>query len=74
MINTFTAASIFMQTVWRQRRNALLNGSFSLRPEIKKEMVLSSIESTDLIVQEAKADKIAIFTSSFPSVKVSFTS
>lgn len=60
-------ASVFLQTACRQRKNTLLKVSFSLRPEAKKETKLSSMESADLTAQEAKADKIAIFTSSFPA-------
>lgn len=64
---TFMTASSFLQMACKHRRNALLKVSFSFSPETKKEIKLSSTESADLTAQQANADKITIFTSSFPA-------
>lgn len=56
----------FLHTIRRQRRCPLLRVSFSLRPAARKETKLGWIASDDREAQEATADKIESFTSSFP--------
>lgn len=51
----------------RQRRCPRLRASFSLRPAAMKETKFGWTASEDRDTQEAKADKIESFTSSFPT-------
>lgn len=56
----------FLHMIRTQRRCPLLRASFSLRPAAMKETKFGWIASEDRDAQEAMADKIESFTSSFP--------
>lgn len=56
----------FLHIIRTQRRCPLLRASFSLRPAATKETKFGCIASEDRDAQEARADKIERFTSSFP--------
>lgn len=64
---TCKRASEFLQIARKQRRWPLLKASFSLRPKAKKETKSGWSALAKRAAQEAIADSIASFTSSFPA-------